>query len=435
MNAVRGRTSFARKTCCLWVILTFAAGVLLSQPRPVLDPTNFVVVGGGWSAGYADFQLIEDYQKDAFPVLMARQMGAIMPSPRFRALGRPAIVAVDALPGVLPASAQSVLRSLPFPLFSFNLSIPFIRVGESLRLQPARPLVHEGDFKQTILNLTLAYPIFILDDPPIWPQVEYAERMAPTLIVLHLGLGDVLEGAITGEASAITTPAAFSADYAEIARRLSGTFAQIVAVTVPNPMDAPFFVEPSRAAEIHSMTPEELQSAFGVGPGDRITLGGMVEMRDILRGRRTGGLSPGSVLPASMVQLVHATVGAYNAAIQAQAVSNGFLLFDLEEFAREASGAGIPAGSAVLRGGYLEGFYSPDGLFPTPTAQAAIANALLEAINAAYGSSFEPVDVDEVALRDPFQPVAGQAQPFRLRRPLHVPGRVLPQLESARGEP
>jgi len=58
-------------------------------------------------------------------------------------------------------------------------------------------------------------------------------------------------------------------------------------------------------------------------------------------------------------------------------------------------------GSLVLTTRYLGGVFSLDGIHPTRTGHAYLANVLIGAINAGFGEAIPPVDVIRVAQRDP----------------------------------
>jgi hypothetical protein len=407
------RAVLMRKSLGTLSLLTALCAGLHAQPARTVDVTSFVVLGGGWSAGYAEFQLLESRQRAAFPTLMAEAMETVRPQPLFRPLVGPSLLAVNPLPGILPATGQSVLRSLPFPLFAFNVSIPWVRVEDSLRRPPAAPLVRERDFRQTLVNLVLGYPHLILEQPPLWTQVEYAERMSPTLVLIQMGLGDVLEGAVAGDPALITPSSAFAADFSEIAERMRRTFAEVVVLTVPNPLDAPYFLDLTAAADLLGFSTAELKAGFGLRDLDRITPAGLVQISDFVRGRGPAALTSDAVLPEAVVWAVDEAVSAYNATIRAEASRRGFLLYDLNALTRQVRESGVEAGSRRLGGGLQEGFYSSDGLFPSPTAHAVIANQLLLLLNATYSRSFNLVDVDTVAARDPFPTSGPHAEKVR----------------------
>ncbi|MBI3941339.1 MAG: hypothetical protein HY315_10945 [Acidobacteria bacterium] len=382
----------------LFAIFFFAASGLEAQ-QSQFDPTNFIVVGGGLSAGFADFRLIDQFQKNSYPALMATQMRTIFPLPLIRDGGPVVVTSFDPVPGVLPKSNQSVLRALPFPLFAFNLSIPFVRVSESLQTRPSTPLVVEGDARRTLANLILGYPASIFEKAPLWTQVEYAEMMAPTFAIVEMGSGDVLDAALSGNRTRITPVDSFTRDYTALVTRMRNTNGTILLMSVPDPTDFPYFSGVQNAAQLYGADATTLASRFALNPLDLVTLGGLVEIGDRLRGRRSGPLSDHVVLRAATAAAIRESVQGYNSAIASVASSNGLRVFDLNGFIKEVRDRGVQAGSSRVGGGFQQGFYSKDALFPTPTAHAVLANRLLEFINSAYRTSFPLVDVDAVARR------------------------------------
>lgn len=385
----------------IWLLSLSTSG-LLSQASRRLDTTSMAVLGGAWSAGFGDWQLQAEIQKSAYPTLLAEAVGTIKPQPLFRPLVGPNLIGLDPLPGSLPPSGQSVLRALPFPLFAFNLSIPWIKAADSLALRPSLPLVQERDFRQTMVNLVLGYPHLILEQGPSWSQLEYAERMRPTFVLLELGLGDVQAGAITGNPAEITAPSAFAGAFSEISRRLAGTYAEVVVATVPNPLDTPFFLDLTTVSALTGIPVGDLKASFGFVEGDRVTPSGLVQIGDTLAGRRPPLLTADARLPAGLALQVEATVDAYNSTIRSQAAQHRFLVWDLHALAREVRVSGVAAGVRHLTATPEGGFYSPDWLFPSPTGHAVLANRLISLLNSSYGRNFPAVDVDAAAAGDPF---------------------------------
>lgn len=403
------------------LLLSALSSPALAQKQP-LDTTSFLVVGGGLSAGYSGFQLIDKYQQDSYPVFMAKQMGAVLPLPLFDPIapaqsGAPAplpifhegnpvlLVSFNPLANLMPSVSQSVLRSLPFPLFTFNVSVPLIKVTETISTRPALPFVREGNLKQTMINEILGYPALVLDNPPSWSQIEYAEMMAPTFVVLELGFGDVIDGALSGDPSKITSASSFATDYDTIATRLKNTFANVLVLNVPDPTNTAYFTTIDAAARLYKTSSTTLMSTFGLQSGDLLTLGGLVEIGQQLSGRRSvANLATNSVLRASAAAAVRSAVQSYNSTVASVAQKNGFQIFDLNAFYKEAASSGVQAGSRTLGGSYLQGFFSRDGIFPTPTAHAVLANRLLTLVNSAFNQNYTLVDVDSVAKRDDLVP-------------------------------
>jgi hypothetical protein len=175
--------------------------VLHAAPAPAaerLDPTLTVVMGGGLSAGFSGFRLTEAAQNQAWPVLAANQMGTYISVPTMRESGQAGVVnSYRPLSGLLPQVTQSGERALPFPFYSMNLSVPFLRVGDALRLLPQPQYdgiklvtAIEGDLLKTLTNAILGGPLLTLQPPILWTQVEYAQIMNPTLAFIQLGFED-----------------------------------------------------------------------------------------------------------------------------------------------------------------------------------------------------------------------------------------------------
>src|SRR5262249_42454233 len=128
----------------------------------------------------------------------------------------------------------------------------------------------------------------------------------------------------------------------------------------------------------------------------------------------------GKVLSAEERSQVRATVAAYNAAIAAAIAqteaTSGVAIAPVDVFSLfegiATSGVDLNGdGAPDLTTAYLGGIFSLDGVHPTRTANALIANAFIAAVDARLGETLTPVDVARVARRDPltrsrFRPAA-----------------------------
>jgi hypothetical protein len=220
-----------------------------------------------------------------------------------------------------------------------------------------------------------------------------------------MGFGDVAECALTGDPARITPVSSFTTDYSNMGKRLKDTTATVLLMTIPDPTDTAYFATVDQVATELGITPEQLRSGFGLQPGDLITLGGRVEIGDRLQGRRNDPLSSTAVLRSSVVAGIQTAVAGMNSAIASTSAANGFKLFDLNAFMKEVRTSGVRAGSTLLKGGYLGGFYSSDGLFPTLTGQAVLANRLLTFVNFNYRTNYPAISYDSI----PQQPAAPRA--------------------------
>ena len=238
-----GKQQLARVSALLVLFLLPVLARAQGSQGIFFDPTNFIVLGEGLAAGMADFGLRSVYQEKSFPAQMAQQMDVAFPQPLIQGAGVGSAPGFPSLPVRLPGPDQGAVRKdFPPQLFVFNLSVPGFRVRDALTRRPVPPLVQRHDELQSLTNLILGYPSLILKDKPLWTQVEYAQRMRPSLVLVALGYYDVLEAAATGDPSRLTTVENFRASYSEVLKALrDATDAALIVLTIPDPLDTAYF--------------------------------------------------------------------------------------------------------------------------------------------------------------------------------------------------
>ncbi|MEJ2114134.1 MAG: hypothetical protein P8X62_10750 [Flavobacteriaceae bacterium] len=83
-------------------------------------------------------------------------------------------------------------------------------------------------------------------------------------------------------------------------------------------------------------------------------------------------------------------VDAYNVTIQNAASAAGLAFVDAKSIVQEMVESGYPSGDFIFTGDLVTGgAFSLDGLHPNGRGNALIANEIMKAIDAAYGSNFE----------------------------------------------
>jgi hypothetical protein len=372
----------------------------ISATAQQFDPTTVTILGGGISAGFADFHLVETNQVTSWPALIAGPMGTVISIPTYRDDGQAGVVnSFQLLPGLLPVVAQGGERELPFPIFSLNASVPFLRVADSLRVQPqpqydGSKLIAslEHNLLGTFVNGILGGPLLSLPTPVLLSQANYAAMLSPTAVFVELGFHDALDAALAGDASRATPINSFTTDYTTLLHGLLATQATVIVMTVPDPTDTAYFSTVADAAAAQGVEAAGLAKRLNLNSGDLLTLSGLVESGDILRGRRTAPLSPDAVLPAATAAAIQSMVLQYNNAIRSAAGKNA-AVFDLAAYLHQIRGGGATVAGVPVKGTFAGGFYSRDGLFPNATGHALIANAVLQFVNTTYGTKFAPVAV------------------------------------------
>jgi hypothetical protein len=375
-----------------------------------LDTTDFVVMGEGLAAGMANYGLSSTGQTGSFPALMAAQMNTAFAQPLIQPPGIGDVVGYPQQEVRYPTYPQGSVRFLydtadgvspSPPFFVQNASVPGLTLSDAIAMRPVSPVM-QNDMKQTAFNLLLGFPQLFFQRPvPMWTQFEYAQAMNPTLALVELGYYEALDAAVKGDPTRIPDAATFGKTYTSVLAGLRGLHAEVVATTIPNPIETAYFTLPAAVTGRLHLTPSDIQARFNIASGDYITRNGLVAISNQLLGGTPAPLPAGSTLSAATAAEITRRVSDLNAQIASSAASTGAVLYDLNAFFHQARTTGLRIGSRSLTADYLGGFYSLDAVYPGPTGHALIANDILAFLNRTYGRSFPMVDAAAVAATDP----------------------------------
>ncbi len=247
-------------------------------------------------------------------------------------------------------------------------------------------------------------------DATQWPvgksQIETAEQLNPSTVIIWIGNNDVL-GYATGGGEHGPTELAdvteFEANYNELVDRAkalnpSATFvANIPSITsIPH-----FFTFEETAAFVNFVSegaipllpPETIAGALGVAPDSLITLtafsppAGMPSVTDILGVVLTGGttdpLYPGFYLDATEIEAIESTTDALNEIIKdSTKADNSVKLLDINKFFNEVVEDGVAISTEwTATSNYGDVLFDADGVHPSPFGHALIANEIIKLIN------------------------------------------------------
>ena len=388
----------------VFVILSFSGHIQAQK----LDTTTFVVMGEGLAAGMANFGLSSVVQAKSFPAQVAAQMKTAFPQPLIQPPGigdvigyPPQEVRVQTYPqgSVRQFYQPDPTKAAAPPIFVLNLSMPSFTLADATTMRPVNPIV-QRNMKQTVVNLVLGFPQLFLDDVPLWTQFEYAKAMNPTVALVELGYYEALDAAVAGDPARMPDAARFGTAYSAILAGLRGLQAQVIATTIPNPIDTAYFSTPATAASITAATTFVIQVGYHVTPQDYVTRNGLYAIANQFSDRTIAPLPQGSILTAATAADITNRVNALNTQIINAAKANGAVVYDLAAFFRKLRLSGVRVGTQTLTADYLGGFYTLDGVYPGSTGHALIANDLLTFLNQTYGASLALVDVAAVAATD-----------------------------------
>ena len=373
-------------------VLCFWPGAdLRSQGRA--DLSRFVVVGDSLAAGYMNDSLLDAQQVASFASLIAAQAGEDLPLPLIAAPGIPnVIVSVDPGPPPIIVRAPGVSSGRVNPTVqAMNLAVPGHTVNDALITRPSLPI-------DSLTDLVLGLPGLLAGVSR--SQVEWAEALAPSTVLLWLGANDVLSS-VFAATPLVTPPAAFEADYAAVITRLASTGATLVVGNVPDVTRVPYLTPAQQVAELVGQPLALIGPALGIGEGDAVTPQGLALVPAVLANPALGPLPATVVLTAAEAETIRAAIDAYNETIAARAAQFDATLVDVHALVSDLYDNGHVVNGRRLTTAFLGGLFSLDGAHPSRTGHAIIANEFIKTMNRRTGAAIPPVSVSRVGVADP----------------------------------
>ncbi len=372
-------------------------------PSSTPDFSNTVFIGDSLSAGFQNGSLLDTQQPNGWASLVAQQAKTSITLPLIAAPGVPAVmelVSVGPPPVTKTASGVSSGRDNPSAQPT-DLAVPGHHLHDLINAGPtALPTASED----IITTLVLGFPLGNSNT-----QLAEAIALKPTVLFVWIGSNDALVADDTGTPSSMTPIAAFTSDYTQLMSTLhSSTSARLIVANLPDvtsiPYVTPAAVILSEVAAATGQSAAQLGTELGLATGDLVTAQGMTEvqaaMQAIAGGKMPTSLDDAGVLTAAEIQQVQTLENQYNQVIAQQAAAAGGTLIDMHAFFQNLA-AGTTINSYNATTSYLGGLFGLDGIHPTNTGYALVANQFLDTINANLKTSFADINVSTVASADP----------------------------------
>ncbi len=250
-------------------------------------------------------------------------------------------------------------------------------------------------------------------------QLAAAASLKGQYATVWLGSNDLLKYVFALGQITPTDPAQMQTDMVNIVSTLQRSGAKVLVSNLIDVLDAGFFIKQPAlpaflrakggptAAAAAPLVLATLQSTYGVGPGGYVTLSGFGKILTALAGGSTQfSLGAGDFVPDALAAQVQNLNDAYNASIQSAIAQTGAALVDNHALVKQIAAAGgvpinPPKCCSLVFGG---GFFSLDGIHPSNTGYALTANAFIDTMNKAYGTSVPDVNVARIYATDPFAP-------------------------------
>ncbi|RTQ53664.1 G-D-S-L family lipolytic protein [Hymenobacter gummosus] len=385
------------------------------------DFTRYIAVGNSLTAGFSDGGLYREGQVNSYPNILARQFrlvgGGAFEQPlfsetQFNGSGYLRLTGFSATGTPVTANVTNNLAiraTTPTTLYTRfdtrvdNLGVPGIRLSD----------IHTAGYGSQAGN-----PYFERITPTTTPLQSYfqrvkAEAATATFFSNWLGNNDVLGYATTGGlGGVITRTDTFALKNSRIINALTANGAKGIVATIPDVTNVPFFTT-VRVADVRArfkaananldvyiqVTGSSGNTTRLATDADLITLQGSAVIGTTTTGNPFpvgAGLSAAQsnpipnqfVLDATEQANVQAATTAFNSAIVAKANEKGLAIFDSNTFFRSVAQSGFVTNGVNNTAGFVSGnLFSLDGVHPTPRGYAVVANEMIRAINAKYGST------------------------------------------------
>jgi phospholipase/lecithinase/hemolysin len=365
------------------------------------DLSRLVIVGDSLSAGFQNGSLLDSQQPHGYANLVAEQAGVNLALPLIAAPGIPNVLVLlnpGPPPVIVRAPGASSGRDNPF-VQTMDLAVPGQTVQDALSLRPVFPIA-------SLTDLVLGLPGLLSGVSR--SQVEWAEALAPTTVVLWIGNNDALNAVFAADPAVMTPVPAFQAAYAQVIDHLAATGASLVVANIPDATAIPFLTSAEDVAARIGAPLAAIGPVLGIAPGDFVIPDAFPLIQAILTGVAAGPLPGNVVLDAGEVAALRATTDAYNAFIAAKAQERGAALVDIHALFNHVRDRGLVVDGQRLTTAFLGGVFSLDGIHPTNTGYAVIANKFIGALNREFDTDIEPVSVVRIKNDDPLVLPAGQ---------------------------
>ena len=275
-------------------------------------------------------------------------------------------------------------------------------------------------------------------------QVDAAVSLHAQVATVWLGSNDLLKVAFSGGQAPVTAPQSMHDDIVAIVRKLQGAGSKVAVANLVDVMGAATFIpqpayQPTLQAYISGVLqappnnqPAPIANAIapqystayaaqetaqtGLGPAGYFTINALFKTLQTAAAQIPAHALPvaptlnsGDFIADAVANNVKGLNASYNAAIGQAAADSGAALVDIHAlFAQIAAAGGVPVNppkccSLVYRGGLS----SLDGLHPSNTGYALIANAFIAQLNTSYNLGIPQVNVGTVYANDPYAPGNG----------------------------
>jgi lysophospholipase L1-like esterase len=377
-----------------------------TQAKNAGNFTNTVFIGDSLTAGYQSGSLLDTQQIHGWAPLVATQAQFNIVLPLIAYPGAPNVMKLTSLgpPPVIVTVPGTTTGRDDFSTQPTDLAVPGAFLKDAINTVA---LVNPTPGQQQINQLVLGYPG--LGYGQVLSQMGFAIKEQPTTIFLWIGNNDALVAALTGTPASMTTTADFTSQYTSLIQQLiTQVPAHLVIGNIPDVTLVPYLQPAAGVLAQYSAATKlpvaTLSAMFGIVAGDYVTPAGLMQISAILAGTQKTPLSDAGVLTAAEAATAKQQVTAYNQTIAAQAKVANATLVDINALFNQVAANGVTINGVTGTTAFLGGVFSLDGIHPTNTGYAVVANTFIDAMNASFNTKIADVALGPVAAADPLWP-------------------------------
>ena len=320
-----------------------------------------------------------------------------------------------------------------------DVAVPGQTLREAIVMKaPVAPCNGAGLPPQELLLNGIVQP----EDVNLWPvlanfgqgvtQLQAAVSLKPTLAVVWLGSNDLLKYADSNGAFPPTTQSQFQSDTINVITSLQRAGAKVAISNLVDVLDAalytkvgnlpaiftealaPYGVSQAEAQVLAAQTQAYLLSTYGLGNNAYLLLSGSAKIEGAVIYALENGIPLQQALAAQSAQLIAGDYfsdavaaqtqlnnNAYNQAIANAAKQTGAALVDTHALVASIVANGgyypLPSNPKCCFLYYGGGFFSLDGIHPSDTGYALLANNWIAKINSAYAANIAPLSASQIA--------------------------------------
>jgi hypothetical protein len=382
--------------------VTFLLGLIVTAPlygQKQPGFSRFVVAGDSLSAGYQNSQLIDSGQVHGYANVIATQAGVSLNLPLLPPPGYPQITIIQGH-AVDTGFDQTPFGALLHKPHTLDFAVPGFTLAALVGLQPfCNPNPADQFYPIEVMASKILNPTCSTNPPT---ELLEAATQRPTTAILWVGSNDALFSLLFGMLP--TDPAVFSGLHGLAATTMANASGHLVMANIPDVTLTAYLTSVPKLAAILNRPVPFVESKLGLNSSDMVTPYAfplIQAMGSSLTALPDSDSQGPVVIRAATLATIRADVILYNAAIASEAAATDATLVDIYSLINELAANGVVVGSQKLTTNFMGGLFSLDGVHPTNTGYAIIANEFIKTMNQSLHADIPYVDVAQVSKTDP----------------------------------